>query len=371
MLFLTSRPVQTFLEFVTNIGWSLVTALVGAELMTAMTGNALPIIPSIIVISIMALVIATFGYRAVHFYSRYVWIVSFFVMIVFATICGPKFDSAWPAQGSGKALAGSTLSFMGVIFGSSCGYTPVASDFYCNYPADTPWWKPALLTWSGIVTAGVLFNGIGAALGSAIMSNVAFADAYAISFGDAVALGFEPLHGFGKFCIALWWLTTTANLIGNTYSNSIAAQIFGFGLDRIPRFILAIFSTIIYAVIAIAGREHLIPIFENFLAILGYWVAAYFVIIFLEHFLFRLRSTGYDRTVWNSPKQLPPGIAAMASFWIGIMGAFMGMSQTWFVGPLSKHFGPYGGDLGVVLTCVFIAITYPPFRMLEKNHFKR
>lgn len=42
---------QAFLEFVTNIGWSLVTALVGAELMVALTNNKLPIIPSIIIVS--------------------------------------------------------------------------------------------------------------------------------------------------------------------------------------------------------------------------------------------------------------------------------------------------------------------------------
>lgn len=42
---------QTFLEYVTNLGWSLVTALVGAELMVALTNGKLPIIPSIIIVS--------------------------------------------------------------------------------------------------------------------------------------------------------------------------------------------------------------------------------------------------------------------------------------------------------------------------------
>ena len=125
---------QCLLEFITNLGWSLVTALVGAELMVSLTNDKLPIVPSIIVIAVIALVVATFGYRFVHFFTRYAWAVSFFVMIVFATINGPNFDASFPSQGSGAALAGNTLSFMGVIFGSACGYTPVASDYYCNYP---------------------------------------------------------------------------------------------------------------------------------------------------------------------------------------------------------------------------------------------
>jgi purine-cytosine permease-like protein len=42
---------QALLEFITNLGWSLVTALVGAEVMVALTDDKLPIIPSIIIVS--------------------------------------------------------------------------------------------------------------------------------------------------------------------------------------------------------------------------------------------------------------------------------------------------------------------------------
>jgi purine-cytosine permease-like protein len=153
-------------------------------------------------------------------------------------------------------------------------------------------------------------------------------------------------------------------------SSSQALQVFGFGFEKIPRFILAIVSTIIYAVIAIAGRQRLIDIFEDLLSVIGYWVCAYFVVIFEEHFLFRFRRGGYDRDVWNSPRLLPRGIAAMLSFWIGIMGAFIGMSQTWFVGPLSAKFGPFGGDLGALLCSCFVAITYPVMRVAERKYFK-
>jgi len=154
-------------------------------------------------------------------------------------------------------------------------------------------------------------------------------------FGATIGVLIAPLGNFGKFCLALWWLGSSANLVGSTYSNSLvghgpnlssymltvlqAAQIFGFGLDKIPRFMFAILSTVIYTVIAIAGRDKLVEVVEDFLSILSYWVTAYFVIIFEEHFFFRLR-TGYNKDVWNSPKLLPPGIAAIVSFWIGVIG---------------------------------------------------
>lgn len=49
----------------------------------------------------------------------------------------------------------------------------------------------------------------------------------------------------------------------------------------------------------------------------------------------------------------------------------MGMAQTYYVGPISAKFGPYGGDLGAILIAAFVAITYPVLRTFEKNYFKR
>lgn len=80
------------------------------------------------------LVVSVFGYNMVHTFSRYAWIVSFLVLIVFTTIASLHFDVSWPDQGSGLSQDGNVLSFMGVIFGSACGYTPIASDYYCKYP---------------------------------------------------------------------------------------------------------------------------------------------------------------------------------------------------------------------------------------------
>lgn len=85
-------------------------------------------------VALIPLVISTFGYNMIHTFTRYAWIVSFLVLIVFTTIASLHFDASWPDQGSGLSQAGNVLSFMGVIFGSACGYTPVASDYYCKYP---------------------------------------------------------------------------------------------------------------------------------------------------------------------------------------------------------------------------------------------
>jgi len=49
----TNLEMQIVLEYITNIGWSLVTVIVAGQLMVAITDDGLPIIPSIIIVSTM------------------------------------------------------------------------------------------------------------------------------------------------------------------------------------------------------------------------------------------------------------------------------------------------------------------------------
>ena len=43
----------------------------------------------------------------------------------------------------------------------------------------------------------------------------------------------------------------------------------------------------------------------------------------------------------------------------------MGMAQVWYMGPVSKKFGPYGGDVGFFMTGAIVAVVYPIARHLE------
>ncbi len=70
--------------------------------------------------------------------------------------------------------------------------------------------------------------------------------------------------------------------------------------------------------------------------------------------------------------KLPPGIAAVAAFCFGVMGAVLGMAQVWFTGPIGKLCGTdYGGDVGFELAFGFAATSYCAMRYVEKRFFKR
>jgi purine-cytosine permease-like protein len=49
-----------------------------------------------------------------------------------------------------------------------------------------------------------------------------------------------------------------------------------------------------------------------------------------EHLIFR-RRTGFNWGVWDEKKKLPLGIAALAAFLVGWVGAILCMAQVWYV----------------------------------------
>lgn len=108
---------------------------------------------------------------------------------------------------------------------------------------------------------------------------------------------------------------------------------------------------------------------QNFI---GYWLAVYEGISLTEHFVFKRGFSGYRAEHYDQPKELPPGIAAIGAFCFGVVGFVMGLDQPeWYVGPIADKIGPYGGDVGFELGFAFAAVTYIPFRYLEKSYFKR
>ena len=129
---------------------------------------------------------------------------------------------------------------------------------------------------------------------------------------------------------------------------------------------------VIELVCAVAGRDHLFNIFEDFLPLMSYWVCPWLTIVLEEHIIFHvLRGVPFDWSAWEDKKRLPLGIAALLSFFIGWAGAIVGMDQVWYQGPVGSKIGGYGGDIGAWLAIAFTCIAYPPLRYLEMKRFGR
>lgn len=150
-------------------------------------------------------------------------------------------------------------------------------------------------------------------------------------------------------------------------------QVLGRWTQRVPRFIWTILATGVYIAIAIPGYSHFEEYLEDFLNFIGYWLAIYQSIAFVEHFWFKKGFKGYQPELYDQPKALPPGIAAIGAFCVGVAGMVLGMSQVWFVGPIALKCGeaPYGGDVGFELAASFAALSYFVFRTFELKYFGR
>lgn len=77
---------------------------------------------------------------------------------------------------------------------------------------------------------------------------------------------------------------------------------------------------------------------------MGYWLMPMICIIAEEHLLFKPK-LGIDWEAWSDRSKLPLGIAALAAFLHGWLGAVLGLYETRFVGPLA--IASDGADVGM------------------------
>lgn len=356
------------------IGWSSVNVIVGAQLFHAINHD-MPGWAGILVISVATLLICTFGYRIVHSYEKFAWMACFTIFLIVLGVFASKGDFV-PTQSvvTGPAKAGSILSFAAAVFGYATGWCSLAADYTVYQPASRSKVSIFLCTFVGLFVPLCFSEMLGAAVATAMSNNVAFLTAYSEShIGGLLAQVLVPTLGrFGEFCIAVLALSIIANNCPNIYSVSLSLQVFAEWTQRVPRFIWVLVGTAAYVAIAIAGYSSFEAALHNFMLMIGYWLAIYEGVALPEHFVFRRGFAGYNNAEgYDDPSALPRGYAAFAAFLIGVLGTVLGMSQTWFVGPIGKLCGGpiFGGDVGFELAFAFAAISYLALRPIEKKRF--
>lgn len=284
------------------------------------------------------------------------------VLFILVGSAGPSFNASLSSTVTGSALAASRLSFLTICFYIPNSWAAAGSDYYVYYPEDTPKWKVFLLTLGGLCLSFWFVDLLGIGLASGAASIPEWNKAYLISSGALITIGYEPLGSFGKFCAVVVALGVIANCTPGTYSGAIDCQAMGRFGQMIPRWVWVIFLVGIQLICGLVGRNQLFTIFENFLALMGYWLMPMICIIAEEHLIFKPK-LGINWEVWADRSKLPIGIAALVAFLLGWLGAVLGMYETWFVGPLAKASG--GADVGMWVGSGFALIAFPPLRWLE------
>ncbi|KAL7911872.1 permease for cytosine/purines, uracil, thiamine, allantoin domain-containing protein [Trichoderma velutinum] len=355
-----NKPIA-LLNGIEQLGWTAVACISGGLALTAVADG-----------HISSTRFLGLGYILV--YERYAWILNLTIYMIIFGMVGPYADNTTPSSVKGADLSGNMLSLFAIIYGSSSSWCTLVSNFYVHYPADVSRLKVFFLTILGIAVPTSIGMSAGAMVASALNTQPSWKAAYE---NPHEGLGFlirDMLHPrvFAKIVLVLFSCTGINTNIMTLYSAAISFQQMARPLAKIPRFIWTIFCFAVVLALAVAGRQKLNIYLQDFLSLLGYWCTSYFVIVMLEHTLFRKQDfANYDLDGWNDPSRLPIGLAASVAFLLGVVAWCLGMVESWFVGPIGGLIGEFGGDVANELTFVVTFIAYIPVRYLELKYFGR
>ncbi|GEQ71827.1 hypothetical protein JCM33374_g5513 [Metschnikowia sp. JCM 33374] len=382
------------------MGWSVVNCIVGGQILNHVSEGKVPLVVSIVIIGVSSLFISIAGIR---FLLRVEALLSIPVMGAFLTlyiVSANKYQYLSWADSPDEdyaTLKGNTFSFFALCYSITSTWGSIASDYYILFPQDTPDVQIFTLTFLGTFLP-TSFVGVAAILiGNIALNHEPWAQAYeSLGMGGLLGAAFEPWGAGGKFLLVLIFLSLISNNILNTYSAVFGMQIIGLPLARVPRWLWSLLLTGLYVALAIIGRYKFAAILGNFLPMLGYWLSIYFMLLLEENTIFRTKrfrylftkefedadsdtssltggeNCNYNFIIWNTQGKLTQGFAATVSFMCGAAGAAVGMSQTYWVGPLAKKVGgTYGGDIAMWLCMAFSGVVYPWLRYMELKKFGR
>lgn len=336
------------------IGWSCVNVIVGGQLVSALSGGAIPSQVGILVIAMLTTLVSIYGYRYIHRYERYAWIPIAAIFFILLAVSAPKLALA-STPALNVAEIASFISFGGAVFGFAIGWSSYAADYNVNQPESTSSSLVFLLTFLGVALPCIVLEILGLAFTIAFKGLVG---------GDLLTAAARPLGSLGIFFLVLLALSIVANNIPNDYSLGLSMQVLGRPFQRINRAVWALIGSVIYVLIAEAAAENFNTTLSNFLLLIAYWLGPWTIILILEHFVFRRGH--YNVEDWNTRRKLPIGWAAIVSALIGFGGVLLGAAQVYYVGPIANLFNPpYGMDIGFELGLIFAGVSYLFLRRIE------
>lgn len=362
------------LNVVEQVGWSSVGSITGGLALSAVSDGRINLVLGVVIVAVVGLIFSFVGLRAVLAYEKYAWAVFFVIFMVMYGEVAPHASLSAPATATGIANKGSALTLFAVVYGSSASWCSIVSDFYVQYPVNTSKMRVFLLTTGGIAIPTCIGMLLGCCVGSTMSINSDWANTYTNEgVGELIQMILYP-RGFAKFLLVLLVMSGIGMNCIAIYAGALSIQQFAQPLSLIPRFIWTFLVFIAIIILGIVGRNHLLTVLQNFLSLLGYWNTSLFVILFVEHYWFRggLHGfQGYDLEAWNTASRMPIGIAGFVAFAAGIGGAVVGMDESWWVGPLARKIGEFGGDIGNELSLVFTLVAFLPVRYLELKYIGR
>jgi NCS1 nucleoside transporter family len=354
------NSIQVLITMLTVAGFGVIAASIGAQCLTSLSKGKVNEQGSLALILVPAMCIAFSGYRVLHFYQRFAWIPVLFALFVLVGYSHKELGNQTPTEPITARAFFNTVAFMA---GYLISWGNVAGDYCVYMPPNSPKIRIFFYGLFGICTPAILLLTFGSAIGAAIVNNPHWLSEYhKYSTGGILGAMLEPAGGFGKFILVILTFSVLGTCSREIYTIANDFQILIPKAHIIPRIIWVIVSGGLILGIAIGAVGHFYTGLVNLIYFIGYFSTSYVAVILLEWWWFRKADPkSYDHSIWDSPRELPWGIAATLTVFLPWALVVPCMDETWYTGPFAKKTGDLGFEVAGILSCIL----YIPLRMLE------
>ena len=350
---LYGNNVPALLNTVAGISWFAVNSVLGAFAMDRLFG--IPLWISIVVLTAVQVVIALFGHDAIH-KTEYALMWALTLIFGVACVYGFFFSHAHLGGGFNPKVAGplgftgAFILMMSIALSYCLGWLAFASDYSRRLPDSASKRRVFVNVAAAMLITGVVLEMLGAALGTLkfigsptdLMSGV-LPHAVAIITLVGVVVG-----------------TVTANAL-NLYSGTMSFKVLAIpGLHRVDRRVVVLASGVLGGLATyFLGRNDFYLHYQEFLFVLGYWVAPWFAIVLVDGLMGRInRYRMYDGTAKFA--------AGLVCWLVAIAVEIPFMNQQMFTGWIAKAH-PTWGDITYYVGFVVAAVLYAAWRAVRRG----
>ncbi len=308
----------------------------------------LPFLAALVIVVLLQVAVAFFGHNLVHAWERYAFIP---LVVIFAVATVIVFTKSNFLQGASPKGVGDLTAFIltaAAAFGYACGWNPYATDYARYLPPSVSRFRTGLFAGLGIFISCAVLEVLGAALGTVAGLN----------------WNANPTQQFADALPHLWAVLTllaitlggiSANVL-NIYSGAMAFLTVGLriGLRQRRAIVALIFGGIGFAVAYLGSATSIGSRYEDFLLLIGYWIAPWLGVVFANYWL-RQGRFGDERIFYDRAHRSWSGLVA---FVLGTgVSVWLFANQSLYVGLVPSHF-PGTGDLTFPVGFVLAAGTY-------------
>jgi NCS1 nucleoside transporter family len=332
-----------------GIGWFAVNSVSGAFALNTLTH--LPKAACLVIVVVLQVVIAFFGYNLVHAFERYAFPVLAIIFVIASVVILTK--SHPEAAGHGGGVGGFLLT-MGAAYGYAVGWNPYASDYTRYFHPQTS--KRAIALWAAL----------GLFLSCAILEIVGAASVTA--GGDALG---QPTGAFtGHLPTVIADLTLLAIALGavaanvlNIYSGALSFVAMGIRLPlALRRAIVALVFGVIGFLVALSGLNDAGAKYEDFLLVIAYWIAPWLAVVLTDQVM--RRGTDPEPLLFDTSRNNLAGpVSMLAGMGVSI---WLFSNQTDYTGVVPAHF-PAVGDITFAVGFVVTAVLYVILRSVRRT----